>query len=220
MGPGRWHLDGTAARIWRGPMSDSIRRQNALTLSHARGRRFETRRAHVPPARSARSRRFADAGRGYVRRAVSSPEPPRPPTEPTERLAAPPPTPPLAPRVPPERVVESVPVEPRPERRWWDNPGPAILAGIVGLIVGGLLGYVIGEKQEPARRGIPAAAHTVTRTVTTVKPKVVVRTNTVTDKTVTQAPAPASEAQTRETETTLHRLEKENEELRRRQEEG
>jgi hypothetical protein len=143
-----------------------------------------------------------------------------PPTEPTERLAAPPPNPPVAPRVPPERVVERVPVEPPPERRWWDNPGPAILAGLVGLIVGGLLGYVIGEKQEPARNGSPVAAHTVTRTVTTVRPKVVVRTNTVTDKTVTQAPAPASEAQTRETETTLHRLEKENEELRRHQEEG
>ena len=144
-----------------------------------------------------------------------------PPTEPTERLDAPPPTPPLAPRVPPQRVVEHVPAEPLPpDRPWWENPGPAILAGIVGLIIGGLLGYLIGEKQEPSRTGPAAAAHTVTRTVTTVQPKVIVRTNTVTDKTVTQAPAPASEAQTRETETTLRRLEKENEELRRHQEEG
>jgi hypothetical protein len=120
--------------------------------------------------------------------------------------------------VPPQRVVEHVPVEPPPDRPWWENPGPAILAGIVGLVIGGLLGYLIGEKQEPARNA--ASAQTVTRTVTTVQPKVIVHTNTVTDKTVTQAPSPASEAKTRETETTLRRLEKENEELRRRQEEG
>jgi hypothetical protein len=124
-------------------------------------------------------------------------------------------------------VVERLPGELPPEGPWWDNPWPAIVTGILGLIVGGLIGYAIGNKgetvseaQRNARTGI---AQTVTHTTTVVRPKVVVRTNTVTAKTVTQTPAPANaanEERRTEAEANLHRVERENEELKRQTEEN
>jgi hypothetical protein len=148
---------------------------------------------------------------------MSSPEPPRPPappTQPTQRLATP--------AAPP--AVERLSPEPPPEPPWWDNPWPAILIGILALVVGGVVGYALGDKGEAtteAQRGQPAI-QTVTHTTTVVKPKVVVRTNTVTANTVTQTPAPANaqnEERRIEAETNLRRVERENEELKRQLEE-
>jgi hypothetical protein len=135
-----------------------------------------------------------------------------PPTQPTEQLA----TPAAA------REVERLPPEPRPEGQWWDNPWPAILIGILALIVGGVVGYALGNKGETSteaqRGGGPAITDTITHTTTVVKPKVVVRTNTVTANNVTQTPAPANsqnEERRIEAETNLRRAERENEELKR-----
>jgi hypothetical protein len=135
-----------------------------------------------------------------------------PPTQPTQRLAAP----------AAAREVERLPPEPPPERPWRDNPWPAILTGILALIVGGLVGYALGNKGETSteaqRRSGPAITDTITHTTTVVKPKVVVRTNTVTANTVTQTPAPANsqnEERRTEAETNLRRAERENEELKR-----
>jgi hypothetical protein len=125
-----------------------------------------------------------------------------------------------------ERPVERLPPEP-PEGPWWDNPWPAVLTGILGLIVGGLVGYAVGGKGETVtesnRNAGPAVTHTITKTTTVVHPKVVVRTNTVTAKTVTQTPAPAnaeSEQRLSTAEASLRKAERENEELKRRVEEG
>lgn len=127
-----------------------------------------------------------------------------PPTQPTQRLATP--------------AVERLPPEPPPEPPWWDNPWPAILIGVLALIVGGVVGYALGDKGETtteAQRGQPAI-QTVTHTTTV--PKVVTRTTTVTASTVTQTPAPANsqnEERRVEAETNLRRAERENEELKR-----
>jgi hypothetical protein len=114
-----------------------------------------------------------------------------------------------------ERVPPVLPPDP-----WWANPWAAVLTGIIGLLLGGLIGYAVhgnGEGSSTARR--PALTRTVTSTV--VRPKVVVRTNTVTSSTVTQAPPNAANEQRRvEAEATAHKLERENEELRRQGEGG
>jgi len=124
-------------------------------------------------------------------------------------------------------VIERLPPELPPEGPWWENPWPAIVTGLLCLIVGGLLGYAIGNKGEGAageRQGARSAApQTVTRTATVVRPKVIVRTDTVTASTVTQTPAPANSANEErrtEAETDLRRVERENEELKRQLEEG
>lgn len=128
-------------------------------------------------------------------------------------------------RVPVERVpVERMPPPPPPELPWWDNPWPAVLTGILGLIVGGLIGWAIGGKGEAteAQRGAaPPVTQTVTNTKTVVHPQVVV--HTVTAKTVTQTPSPASaesEQRARAAEASLRRVERENAELKRQLEEG
>lgn len=152
------------------------------------------------------------------------PEPPGPPgevTRPTEPLRAPvPPRQPLNPPVAP-RVVERVPALPA-EDPWWSNPWVALLAAIVGLLLGGLVGYALGHNgrsSEAGAGGRSAATRTVTSTHTVVQPKVVVR--TVTANTVTQAPPnPASERRRLEAETKASKLEKENEELRTQAEPG
>jgi hypothetical protein len=150
---------------------------------------------------------------------MSSAEPPRPPvppTQPTRPLGAP--VPPREPALAPP-VVERLPPEPLPAGPWWDNPWPAVLAGILGLIAGGLLGYAVGHNGQTvteAQRG-PAITHTVTNTTTVVRPKVA----TVTAKTVTQTPAPANpanEERRSEVEAKLRKVERENEELKRQQE--
>jgi hypothetical protein len=95
----------------------------------------------------------------------------------------------------------------------------AFATGLAGLLVGGLLGYALSNQSESSATsngGGPALTRTVTNTTTVVHPKVLVRTNTVTSNTVTQAPAnPANEQRRVEAEAQLHKVEKENEELRR-----
>jgi hypothetical protein len=151
---------------------------------------------------------------------MSTPEPPRPPIPPSE------PGPPRGPRVPPTEplgapVVARPPVERPPEfppeGPGWNNPWPVVLIGILGLIVGGLLGYELrgGKGQTVTEARGPAITHTVTNTTTVVRPKVLVQTNTV-----TQAPVPArpaNEERRSEVETKLRKLERENEELKRQQ---
>lgn len=157
------------------------------------------------------------------------PRPPAPPTQPTQPLNQP-----LQPRraaapLAPEPVLERerLPPELPPEGPWWENPWPAIVTGVLCLIVGGLIGYAIGHKGEGAageRQGVRAAApNTVTKTTTVVHPKVIVRTDTVTASTVTQTPAPANSAgeeRRSEAEADLRRVERENEELKRQLEES
>jgi uncharacterized protein (DUF697 family) len=94
-----------------------------------------------------------------------------------------------------------------------------ILIGILGLIAGVLVGYLIGHHGRrvvtEAQGTGPAITHTVTHTTTAVHPQVVV--HTVTAKTVEQTPAPANaenEARRREAEAQTRTLERENEELR------
>jgi len=115
-------------------------------------------------------------------------------------------------------VVERVPppLEPDPG---WSNPWAAVLAGIVGLLAGGLLGYALRGNGESTRTTAgPALTRTVTSTV--VHPKVVVRTNTVTSSTVTQTPSSAERQRLVEAEAKARKLERENEELRRQTAEG
>lgn len=120
---------------------------------------------------------------------------------------------PRAPRVPVEpppveRVVERASpeyLEPVPGR---DSPWPAILAGVVGLLVGALLGYAIAQQSESTNRRA-AAVQTVTRTSTVVQPKVIEHSNTVT------APANAANEEHRvDAESRLRSAERENEELK------
>ncbi|HUA73360.1 MAG TPA: hypothetical protein VL988_01220 [Solirubrobacteraceae bacterium] len=129
--------------------------------------------------------------------------------------------PPHQPRPPvvSEQVVERVPPDPR---EGWASPGTVVLLGILGLIVGGLVGYLIGHhgKRTTVARGAgPAITHTVTHTTT--RPQVVV--HTVTAKTVEQTQAPANaenESRRREAEAQTRTLERENEELKRQAEEA
>src|ERR1700693_2507623 len=94
-----------------------------------------------------------------------------------------PPTQPPAVPVVAHPAVDRLPPRLPPESPWWDNPWPAIVIGILGLVVGGLLGYALARKGETvteARGRGPAVTRTVTNTTTVVRPKVVVQTNTVT----------------------------------------
>lgn len=148
---------------------------------------------------------------------MTSPDPPpRPPLPPTQPLGAS--VSPQQPRPPvmAEQVVERVPPEP-PDG--WVSPATVILLGILGLLAGALVGYLIGHHGRrvvtEAQGTGPAITHTVTHTTTAVHPQVVV--HTVTAKTVEQTPAPANaenEARRREAEAQTRTLERENEELR------
>ncbi|MGH2832693.1 MAG: hypothetical protein ACRDK2_07950 [Solirubrobacteraceae bacterium] len=111
-----------------------------------------------------------------------------------------------------------------PEDRRWENPWPAILIGVLALIVGGVIGYAVGHKGETVSERNAHEAPPLTRTVTSTVtvPKVVVQTNTVTAKTVTQTPSPANQANEErrtEAETNLRKTERENRELKRQLEE-
>ncbi|HEY0517533.1 MAG TPA: hypothetical protein VGD00_10465 [Solirubrobacteraceae bacterium] len=157
---------------------------------------------------------------------MSTPEQPgrrSDPTQPTEALRGPAPPPPAA-RVPREPVYAPV-VEERapppypPEDPWWSNPWATLGTAVIALLLGAVLGYAIGNSGESSRSA--GATSTVTSTHTVVQPRVVVRTNTVTASTVTQAPPNAANEQRRvEAEANQHKLEKENEELRRQTAEG
>ncbi len=142
------------------------------------------------------------------------PEPPgypgNEPTEPTRPLRGPvPPRQPVRPVAPP--VVERVPPPLPPEDPWWGNPGAALLVCLVVLLLGGVVGYAIGHSGRSSE-----GAHTVSSTTTVTQPaRVEVRTQTVTSKTVTQAPPNAANEQRRvEAEAEAKKLDKENEELR------
>lgn len=158
---------------------------------------------------------------------MNSPEdPPRPPPPPppTERLPGP--VPPRQPRVAPVApvappVVERIPPALPEEARWWESPWPAILIGLLALVIGGIVGYAIGHNGKPAGREA-AITQTVTNTSTIARPPVV-RTDTVTASTVTQTPSPANQANEErrtEAETNLRKAERENEELKKRLEEA
>jgi hypothetical protein len=113
-------------------------------------------------------------------------------------------------------LVERAPPPLPPEDPWWSNPWAALTVGILGLLLGGVIGYAIGKNSEGTRSSAsgPPVTHTVTNTSTVVRPKVVVR--TVTANTVTQTPAnPAEEQRRVEAEAKARKLETENEELRR-----
>jgi hypothetical protein len=114
---------------------------------------------------------------------------------------------------------------PPEDDRWWGNPWAAFLAGVLGLLAGGILGYAIGDSSNTVTttgRGTRAAiTQTVTRTNTVTQPKVVERSNTVTATTQAPAPAgPAGEERRAEDESRLRRAERENEELKRQLEEN
>lgn len=147
-------------------------------------------------------------------------EPPRqppvgaPPTAPTQPLGAP-----VAPRVPlapppVERVVERAPPPYPADPSWWDNPWPALLLALLALIIGGVLGYVIGGKGETSSGSANQTRQPVTQTVThsntVVQPKIVEHTVT------TPAPAnTANEERRVEAESALRKAEQENERLKR-----
>lgn len=146
-----------------------------------------------------------------------SAEPPMPPdgppTEATQPLRPVQPIPPRVaarPREPlaPERVVERVPPAYPPDEPGREGPWPAIVAGILALLVGGVLGYAIGN-HESGGSGRRSEASTATVTRTVVQPKVVEHSRTVT------APNTASEERRVEAETSLRKAERENEELKR-----
>jgi hypothetical protein len=150
------------------------------------------------------------------------PPPPRPPgdpLQPTEPLNAPvQPRPPVARPLAQPPVVERVAPPLPPEDPRWGNPWPAaLMTGLVALLLGGVIGYAIGKNNSENTRttaSAPPVTQTVTNTSTVVHPKVVVR--TVTANSVTQAPAnPANEQRRVEAEAKVHKLETENEELRR-----
>jgi hypothetical protein len=171
------------------------------------------------PRSQARPRRCA-----CVALEMSGPEPPRRPVppgqEPTEPLGGPVPS--RRPRPAEERVPEPYqPVaayEPAPPPGpWRESPWPPIVVGLIALIAGGLIGYVIGNSNEGERR--PGA--TVTQTATVTQPKVV--TSTVTQSTVKETAAPANQAneeRRREAESNLRKAEKENQELKHQLEEA
>jgi hypothetical protein len=122
--------------------------------------------------------------------------------------------PPQQPRVAVARPVaeyERVPPIPPEVPPRSESPWPAILAGVVALLVGGFLGYAIGHNAESEPRG--GVARTVTHT--TSVPKTVVQ--TVTASTVRETPAEnsANEERRQEAEADLRSAEKENRELKR-----
>ncbi len=153
---------------------------------------------------------------------MSSPEPPYPPRtppgEPTEPLRR---SPPLQPRtaVPPP-AAEYAPVPPEPYERppWRENPWPAILTALIALVIGGFVGYLIGENGNNDERERPRA--TVTHTTTVERPKTVVQTHTVTASTVKETPNQSGEARRQEAESNLRNAEQENKELRKKLEES
>src|ERR1700747_3351266 len=110
---------------------------------------------------------------------MSAQEPPRrperpaePPTEPLSRPAAPRPGMPVE----PAREYERLPPEAPPPDPWWANPWLAVLVPIVSLLIGGIVGYVIGESGKSEGGG--GAAHATTNTTTVTQPAKTV-TNTV-----------------------------------------
>lgn len=150
---------------------------------------------------------------GEPRRGAVPPPPPPGPRTPRAGVAPPAVAPPVVQERPPI-VQERVPPPYPPEEP--GNPWAAFTVGLIALLLGGVIGYAVGNNNGS---GTEHASRTVTQVHTVVQPKVV--TNTVTSKTVTQAPPnPANEQRRVEAEANLHKLEKENEELRRQSEAG
>jgi hypothetical protein len=147
--------------------------------------------------------------------------PPRRPRRPP--APAQPPTEPLSPRVSLQRrhrtgnagaqYDRSAP-EPLRPASWWENPWPAIAAGVVALVAGGLLGFVVGDKSETSRA--PAVTRTVTNTTTVVHRTTVVQADTVTGPAAKEPPSPPGAAEDRRHRETkaLHEAEQETRRLR------
>lgn len=142
---------------------------------------------------------------------MAGPEPPQPPedpTRPTEPLRPVPPRQPLPPRAAPGEPAGYAPELP-PRDPWWSNPWAAFTVGLVGVLLGALVGYLIGHGN--AETKTVASGPPITHTVTSTSTKV----TTVTNKTVTQAPPnPADEQKRVEAEEKVKTLERENEELK------
>jgi hypothetical protein len=102
-----------------------------------------------------------------------------------------------------------------PEDRWWGNPWVALVAGVVGALLGVVIGLAVsdnGKTVTETQRSSPT--QTVTKSTTVTQPKV--ETKTVTTTTSTPTPLAAeNEARRREAEKNLKTVEKENEELKR-----
>jgi hypothetical protein len=124
--------------------------------------------------------------------------PPVPPPPATQPLPAQRPARPIArePIAPEPLLAPEPPLGPN-DPRWWETPGGAFGAGVLGLIVGALIGYLVGHgNAKTVTERQSGAAPTVTRTVQhTVRtpPRVVVHTHTVTVTSTTQTPSPSSE---------------------------
>ena len=117
----------------------------------------------------------------------------------------------------PAREYERLPPEAAPRGPWWESPWLAILAAIVVLLIGGGVGYAIAKGESSGR-----ATHTATNTTTVTQPPKTV-TNTVTSTTIKETTSPANQANEehrREAEANLRKVERENQELKRKLEEG
>jgi hypothetical protein len=120
--------------------------------------------------------------------------------------------------VEPAREYERLPPEGPPPGPWRESPWLAILAAIAALLIGGAVGYAIGE----SGKGEGGVTHTAANTTTVTEPPKTV-TNTVTSTTVKETAAPANqtnEERRREAEADLRKVEKENQELKQKLEEG
>jgi hypothetical protein len=105
-----------------------------------------------------------------------------------------------------------------PPGPWWQSPWLASLAAIVALLIGGGVGYAIGNGES----GSGTTTHTATTTTTVTQPPKTV-TNTVTSTTIKETASPANQAneeRRREAEADLRKVEKENQELKRKLEES
>jgi hypothetical protein len=129
---------------------------------------------------------------------------------------------PRQPRAPgePAYAYERLPPEgPPPRGPWWESPWPAVLVAIIALLVGGGIGYAIGNSEESGHASTFTQTQTTTNTVT--QPKTVVQTVTASTVRETPAPAnPANEERRREAEANLKKAEKENQELKKMLEEA
>jgi hypothetical protein len=136
---------------------------------------------------------------------VSAPEPPPVPPEgaPTEPVTAvsprsprvPPPPPPGAPATEAPLLPPEGPYPPDPRAAWWQQEGAIIGVGLLMLVAGGLLGYVIGHSNAKTRTVPRGSAVVAAPPATTTAPGA---TTTLTTSTTVTTPA---KGQTRTTQT-------------------
>jgi hypothetical protein len=136
---------------------------------------------------------------------VSTPEPPPVPPEgaPTEPVTAvsprsprvPPPPPPGAPATEAPLLPPEGPYPPDPRGAWWQQEAAIIAVGLLMLVAGGLLGYVIGHSHAKTRTVPRGSAVVAAPPATTTAPGA---TQTLTTSTTVTTPA---KGQTRTTQT-------------------